>query len=187
MPSFFCHHHLFFYGFVFNRKGFIMIFIDMDGVIAEHIKDDYIGENPKFLQPHYFSTCKPISKMVAFVLFLQEFQIPYLFLSRVSPPLNYREATMDKCKWLCEFVPGSNVIFTQDSKVKTAQHWLGRNLQANDILIDDFNPNLEEWENAGATAIKFLNGNNSPDTWHRTASNITELIEYCNHYSSHIN
>ena len=121
------------------------------------------------------------------MLFLQEFQIPYLFLSRVSPPLNYREATMDKCKWLCEFVPGSNVIFTQDSKVKTAQHWLGRNLQANDILIDDFNPNLEEWENAGATAIKFLNGNNSPDTWHRTASNITELIEYCNHYNSHIN
>ncbi len=155
-----------------------MIFIDMDGVVAEHVKADYIGDNPKFLQPHYFYNCKPNTKIIAFVHLLQELEIPYLFLSRVSPPLNYREATTDKYKWLYQVVPGSNAIFTKGSKVDTAQRWLGRNLQTDDILIDDFNPNLYEWENAGATAIKFLNGNNSPDTWHRTASNATELIEF---------
>lgn len=164
-----------------------MIFIDMDGVIAEHIKDDYIGKHPKFLQPHYFSTCKPNPTIVTFVHLLQELQIPYLFLSKVSPPLNYQESTIDKHKWLSEFAPGSNAIFTQGSKVEVAQQWLGRNLQTDDVLIDDFNPNLEEWESTGATAVKFLNGNNSPDTWHRTASNVTELIEYCSHHSSHIN
>lgn len=164
-----------------------MIFIDMDGVIAEHVRDDYVGENPKFLQPHYFSTCEPNPTIVAFVRLLQEFDIPYLFLSRVAPPLNYRESTIDKHQWLSKFAPGSNAIFTQSSKVDTAQQWLGRNLQTDDVLIDDFNPNLEEWENAGATAVKFLNGNNSPDTWHSTASNVTELIEYCNRHSSKLN
>ena len=164
-----------------------MIFIDMDGVIAEHVRDDYVGENPKFLQPHYFSTCEPNPTIVAFVHLLQEFDIPYLFLSRVAPPLNYRESTIDKHQWLSKFVPGSNAIFTQSSKVDTAQQWLGRNLQTDDVLIDDFNPNLEEWETVGATAVKFLNGNNSPDTWHRTASNVTELIEYCNRHSSKLN
>lgn len=154
-----------------------MIFIDMDGVIAEHVKDDYLGGNPKFLQPHYFSNCNPNSTIVTFIHLLQEFEIPYLFLSRISPPLNYQEVAMDKRKWLYHFAPGSNAIFTKGSKVETAQKWLGRNLQKDDILIDDFNPNLNEWESAGATAIKFLNGNNSPDTWYRTASTAAELIE----------
>lgn len=48
------------------------------------------------------------------------------------------------------------------SKVFAAEEMLGRPLTKADCLIDDFNANLKEWDNAGGTAIKYLNGINSP-------------------------
>lgn len=38
-------------------------------------------------------------------------------------------------------------------------------LYRTDILIDDYNNNLIEWENAGGTSIKYCNGINSPESW----------------------
>ena len=47
------------------------------------------------------------------------------------------------------------------TKSQTAEKALGRRLTPKDVLYDDFNPNLEEWQEAGGTPIKVLNGINT--------------------------
>ena len=42
----------------------------------------------------------------------------------------------------------------------------GASLSRRDILIDDFNNNLFNWEASGGTAVKYLNGFNNPGSWH---------------------
>lgn len=48
------------------------------------------------------------------------------------------------------------------TKPDVAERRLNRKLLPTDILIDDFNDNLEQWKAAGGTAVKYLNGINSP-------------------------
>ena len=35
----------------------------------------------------------------------------------------------------------------------------------NDVLIDDYNKNLEDWREHGGLAVKYLNGINSADSF----------------------
>ena len=58
-----------------------------------------------------------------------------------------------------------------------------RTLSKKDVLIDDWNPNLQMWEKHGGTAIKYLNGINSADSWaglkiteEMTADEIVEML-----------
>lgn len=53
----------------------------------------------------------------------------------------------------------------QIPKYIKAQEILGRKLNKTDILISDYNNDLIPWENAGGTGIKYLNGQNSADSF----------------------
>lgn len=105
----------------------------------------------------------------------------YIFSARVHVlsriPQSCKEAITiaeDKKKWLDEHFTNHNITRREKSiyfntsfknKAETAEHILDRPLKHTDILIDGYNPNLIEWEHRGGTAIKYLNGQNTADSW----------------------
>ena len=70
---------------------------------------------------------------------------------------------MDKWHWIEETFDGlikeKDFLCVMGSKVEAVQKL--RPITKADILIDDFNPNLEAWQKAGGSVIKYVNGINS--------------------------
>ena len=115
------------------------VYIDMDGVITKYIKSDYPS---KFLSvPHYFKYRQ-----------LNIFEIPphYIILSKVTT----EEERRDKTLFIKKHFPNNKFILTKKPKHKRV------NPQGN-ILIDDWNKNLNDWRDCGGIPIKYLNGINS--------------------------
>lgn len=77
----------------------------------------------------------------------------------------------DPLRLIC--VPQSNSFI--GSKAEAAIRFLKRPLTPYDVLIDDFNTNLEDWKEKGGTAIKYLNGENSRESWNGRSITITDL------------
>lgn len=69
----------------------------------------------------------------------------------------YPSAIREKKMWLQRHMPNlkrSHIYIIEKSKNKPE---VVSKMSKNDILIDDYNQNLRTWENAGGTAIKFVN------------------------------
>lgn len=163
------------------------LWIDMDGVLSIYdrkaypqIESDERPYNP-YVQPalfetpgqRYFKTCDADSKMIQVLIWLlnnSEFshieQIYIVSAVSVAAPI-YIEHVEDKLYWLkenlnikndkartCKFVP------TTKPKYIVAKELLGRDLTHQDVLIDDFNKNLEAWDQNGGRAIKYGNSIN---------------------------
>ena len=136
-------------------------FIDMDGTIA---KWEYVPFERLFEQG-YFKNLKPQTQVIDGVreLCLQGDDV-YILSCYLS---DSKYAMPEKIEWLKEYVPfiaPEKYILVPygDSKV---QHIPG-GISAGDYLIDDYTKNLLEWQKAGGTGIKLLNGiNHSRGTW----------------------
>ena len=168
----------------------ITFWIDMDGVLAKYHRKDYKCADPKFLHygEHYFRTLEPIQKMVDAV---KELDAECKNTSKIND-VSTRVATntnnisnltgihyvnnflleehiQDKLAWLHEYLPcldtDTQFAPTTDNKPVQAMLFKGKALTANDILIDDFNKNLFDWEAYSGTPIKFLNGTNNSKTF----------------------
>ena len=88
----------------------------------------------------------------------------------------------EKNYWLDKYLPEidqAHRIFTVVGRKKT--DYIPGGVQPTDILLDDYNKNLEAWEAAGGIGIKLLNGLNTRKTWKGTCvrSNVTikEIFE----------
>lgn len=148
-----------------------MIFFDMDGVIAVHNDDDYFGEHPKYKTKGYFKN-RPVDEAVkTLVEFIDDaFTSDFTYLSSITEGLDFEQVSKDKYSWLEKFglICDGNpkpVFVNGSDKVSAAEDFLGRKLEKTDVLIDDYNPNLKSWSDAGGTAIKYLNGANSSESW----------------------
>lgn len=170
------------------------VFFDMDGVLAQYERTAY--EKPDFLwkKPdyHYFSTVKPDQKAIdLFNLCQKEPNTNAFILTSVlnNGPICL-EQIMDKMAWIQKHIPNTDLkkqfIPSVSIKTRTIQAMLFQNknnIYPSDILIDDYNPNLKAWQDAGGTAMKYLNGLNHADSWrgivlteNMTAEDICELI-----------
>ena len=73
----------------------------------------------------------------------------------------------EKNEWLDEVLPEigkSHRIFIPNGEDKTK--YVPGGLSPMDFLLDDYTKNLNDWENAGGTGIKVLNGiNSTKGTW----------------------
>ena len=155
-----------------------MYFIDMDGVIARHVKKDYLGQTPNFLEKDYFGKLKLDHNFSSFLRreIKRVGQNSFVFLSKVPKVGTYNGiqtgdltdyASIEKRKWLDEhgFEDCKLIAVPEDeSKVDYAERFIGHPLTASDVLIDDYNPNLLEWLDRGGKALKYYNGKNSPET-----------------------
>ncbi len=116
------------------------IYIDMDGTLTHYDYDDYKNNKWK-TQPSILTNKKPL------------LQIPkdWIILTSTSTPL---EATL-KQLWAHTHYPNNPII--------TLTPYQPKSLYArNNILIDDYNHNLEEWTAHGGYPVKLINNINSP-------------------------
>lgn len=177
----------------------VRIYFDMDGVIAKYDRWAYVpGDNGKMpfedLNAHYFRTLKPDEKMLKVLSEMVErsgaldSNYEVFILSKLSrDPDLYKGQHLDKTKWLKEHAPSfplKNFYTTTDSKADIAAEIAGRELDRVDVLIDDYNGNLEEWEQRGGLGVKYINGINSENSFSgnkirkiHTANEIVSILE----------
>lgn len=159
----------------------ITIWSDKDGVIAvyePHVyRPKYPNETPLFMQKgvHYYKNCKADNRIIeAYRLINKDYpNILFTVLTNVvdatAPVSLAKEHMTDKKIWTSKQMPFLDIdnqfYAIQIPKYIKAQEILGRKLNKNDILISDYNNDLIPWENAGGTGIKYLNGQNSADSF----------------------
>lgn len=155
------------------KTNAINMFWDLDGVIFKYERAAYVGENPTYAKAGYFRNREIDDDAYSLLERIRD-NSPSCninVLSRGSTrlnPIQRRNIIEDKKKNVAEAIPwldSSHVIITESSKVDEAIRFLGRSLSKNDVLIDDFNENLLLWQNAGGSAIKYLNGLNTPESY----------------------
>lgn len=185
-------------------------YIDMDGVLVKYEKAAYTGDNPQYKRPgyHYFRSLKPDPRMLAVMNALLEkcrneveegekYENNVFILTTVNNLGSIAlEQINDKIEWLKEHVPSfdtkNNFIASITDKRNLAEAIKfdkshisvnGKILSIDDILIDDYNPNLTQWQEAGGTAIKYNNGINDPNSFsglnldiNMTSEQIVELL-----------
>lgn len=164
-------------------RGVCMLWIDMDGVLNRYERWVYRGSSPLFLQSnaHYYRTAPVDKKGVELLNISTRFGTDYRILSSLPNGVIRMEHYNDKLYWLIKNFPdaANKFLICSGSKVDYVKDMMGiDSLSESDILIDDFNPNLVEWNRAGGTAIKFINGVNTASSWEGfKIKGIDDLVE----------
>ena len=147
-----------------------MICFDMDGVLAIYERDAYDGDNPRYIQPGYFRTCKPDKRAIELLRQCMD-MLPLDTFITTGVRKDYRnQMIIDKIYWISEYIPefdiGTRFIANSEmDKSALFEHLRMSSLNRYDILIDDYNPRLYNWTMRGGTAIKWLNNVNSESSW----------------------
>lgn len=137
-------------------------FIDMDGVVAVWHSQATMKE---LTRKGYFETLEPIIWMirVAFKLYIRNDSEVYILTKYLKKAPAAKE---EKDAWLDEFMPfidTNHRLFVpyDHDKVSCVRTRLGiESLTPDHILLDDYSANLLEWQTAGGTSIKVMNGLN---------------------------
>lgn len=138
-------------------------FLDMDGTLAEW-KTTTAFED--LFEEGYFKNLKSHDNLIlAIKAALVKTGVEGYINSHYLRESKY--ALREKNEWVDEKfpeIPRHNRIFSACGTNKTL--FVPGGIKANDILIDDYTPNLLAWEAAGGTGIKFMNGiNGTKGTW----------------------
>lgn len=139
------------------------LFIDMDGVLTEYRKGCTEAE---LKQKNYFLSLKPEENMLCALAMLIEngerLGINVFVLTKVYPSL-FKCSIGEKQQWRDEYMPylfDSEFVMVNGEKEEKSQavcELLGREIDEDCILIDDYNHNLAEWTQSGGTAVKYVN------------------------------
>ena len=153
----------------------VNIFFDMDGVLVQYDETAYVGDNPLYTQigEHYFKYLEPNDAAIKCLRLLAYEPWSNIYVcSKIAASTSTkigREQYDDKRDWCSHNIhPKQCVrrfIIGHKGKPQSVELFFKRHLTHYDVLIDDYNPNLEQWEKRGGTAIKWLNGQNSADSW----------------------
>lgn len=152
------------------------LWFDKDGVLAQYDYGIYEAEDgapaPWLIRnTHVFRTIEPYENMCeAFrMLYAENCEKPLKqrscnikVLTGVSAGITLSEHVLDGYMW-CKKTLGlkERDFYACALSKESVPVELRSKLTPMDILLDDYNPNLVKWKNAGGTAIKVLNGINS--------------------------
>ena len=152
-----------------NNSRKIRVYADMDGTIARFYEHANCLE--MMYSPRFFRKLNPYKNVIEGLKMLQnadEMDVEIHILSAVH--ISVKSQTIEeKRDWLrehCDFIPEDRFIFVDvgDDKPSAVKKIYGE-LSASDILLDDYNKNLREWQNAGGSSVKMVNEINDKGTY----------------------
>lgn len=158
----------------------INLYVDMDGTLAKF----YYKKNclEKMYEKGYFETLPAyaIASKVDELAKQDTCVNVYILSACVDTPYCEQE----KMAWLFNNMPNipkENFIFTKvgQDKVKVAKEKVANFGQYVNVLLDDYTPNLEQWQNENnCVALKFINGfNDTTKTWQgKKIQNFAQLL-----------
>ncbi len=139
------------------------LYVDMDGTLA---KWKPVEKFEELYEPGFFLTARTNENVVNAIrgIKLHEPDIEVKILSARLADSPYAEA--EKIAWLqrnIPEIPQEDYIFTVCGEPKSK---FISEIDRDSFLLDDYTKNLLEWEAAGGTGIKLLNGiNHTHGTW----------------------
>ena len=137
------------------------LFIDLDGTVAR-----FYDASPNYLEQMYekgyFRNLQPYEEMTEGIkLFMEQHKDVEVFTlsAKVNGEPPYCEA--EKQEWLDEYLPEidrEHRLFTEIGHNKA--EYIPNGISKSDVLYDDYNKNLIDWENSGGVALKCHNNIN---------------------------
>ncbi len=138
-----------------------MIYCDLDGVLADFNQTFYnlTGKYPYEISrselwknvgaiTNYWAILDVIPDAPELMTYLSKY--PYKILTGL-PSNGYEKAEIEKCQWVRKHIGNDIKIICCLSKDKALY------CQQGDILIDDFEPNINRWKKAGGIGILHKN------------------------------
>lgn len=161
------------------------LYVDIDGVLAKWQPEKTFAE---VCEKGYFRSLPPQIEVVkAIDQIIRKGDVEVFALSAILEQCAC--SAYEKSDWLHEYLPtliSSNHIFVPCGTSKAACVFSGQ-VASDCFLLDDYTPNLTDWEDRGGSGIKLLNGiNHTNGSWQGSvvsglacADDIVDTIEKC--------
>lgn len=171
----------------------IRIFVDMDGTLARFHDENLYLE--RMFEKGFFAGLKPFDNAVEAIKHIID-NHPNVDVYVLSAAITTPYCLAEKNAWLDKYLPNidkEHRIFVENLSTAKSLCVPGsymykddngkyhNKIFKNDILIDDYNKNLDEWEKDGGTAIKAKNNINHKglhgELWKGDLIDITDTAE----------
>lgn len=142
------------------------IFIDLDGTVARFY--DHADCLERMFNKNFFNRLEPYKNVVDGLRKLPNVcDVEEYSLSAINKAV-WDMVLSEKKEWMATYMPNiclANQIYTcvGENKAQILNN-MGIKISRNDYLLDDYNENLRQWEEAGGTAIKLVNDINDCGT-----------------------
>lgn len=142
---------------------------DMDGVLFRYCRPAFL-DTGIWQKPGFFQYMQEDPYMLIYLRSISNGMDNIYVESRLPAGDIADRVKTEKRESLRRILPDldeSHIIFISDDgdKPHGFTDKTGIKLTENVILYDDQNINLSQWQDAGGTAVKYLNGVNSPASW----------------------
>lgn len=140
----------------YKLSGDARVIADMDGVLFKF--DDQLPSLDLLFQKGYFANLKPQEKVVEALrnLIVQNPGQVYICSAAVDSPYAIPEKMESLQRYLPE-LPKENMLFINYGSDQSKVDVIPGGITKSDILLDDYGPNLSQWDEAGGTAVKIVN------------------------------
>ncbi|MDQ0363249.1 5' nucleotidase, NT5C type [Breznakia pachnodae] len=139
------------------------VFVDMDGVLARF--NNQISSMEVLYEKGYYSSLEPLENVVKAVSDLIDNADAEVYI--LSAVLDSEYAADEKREWLQKYLPkidNDHIIFSEYGYPKS--NYIPGGIKSNDVLLDDYTKNLDEWTAVGAKGIKLINDiNDTNQSW----------------------
>ncbi len=136
------------------------LFVDMDGTLARfHDEVQYLE---RMYEPDFFRNLKPFQSAVETIqTYIREHPDAEVFILSSVVPGEPPGCARQKNDWLDKHLPEIDRAHRLFPEIGTPKNLaIPGGIRPGDVLIDDYNKNLVEWQQAGGLGVKFVNNIN---------------------------